>query len=290
MTRRAEFQKKGYVLETGILSPDEVLWMIRDLDEISGKRPRAGGWTVPDGVTQAQRFWPIIFNEKLLGVVRELIGTDIRFLQHNDLHVGFSSLNWHRDSVSRKLGEGADWNQNEPYRIVRVGVYLHPRELSCFQLGMLPGTHSMPSSSEAHERERLESITGTTSLLRRIVFGTNPSPPAAEWLSPAAGDVVIFDPRVLHTGSRARGPKYSIFLAYGVPNNHSVDHAIYYRFLRPELGYQPIPRDLVAQLNAAGLYLEIERPDLNVAGATIPGFVQSFVARHVRHHASAFDM
>jgi len=288
MTRLAEFQNKGYIPATGILSQDDIECTIRNLDSMSGQRRGAGGWTVPDGVTQSRCLWPLIFNEKLLNVVRELIGPDICFLQHNDLHVGFSSLNWHRDSISRKLGEGRDWDETEPYRIVRVGFYLQPRSLSSFQLGLLPGTHRTPSSSEAHERRRLEAITGSASLLQRIVLGRNPSPSAAEWLSLAAGDVVIFDPRVLHTGSRTIGPKYSIFLAYGAPNNHSIDHAIYYRFLRPELGYQPLPEDLVTKLKMAGLYQEIDRLDWKISGATMPGFIQSLVARHIRHRVSEF--
>src|SRR5262249_32370800 len=151
------------------------------------------------------------FNENLLKFARELIGPNIRFLQHNDIHVGFSSFNWHRDSVSRKLGEGRDWDETEPYRIVRVGFYLQPRDACSFKLGLLPGTHRVPSSSETRGRERLEALTGTRSLLQRIVFGKNSSPQAAEWLLPPAGDAVIFDPRVLHTVSRTKGRKYSIF-------------------------------------------------------------------------------
>jgi hypothetical protein len=235
-------------------------------------------------LTQTRAFWPLIFNEKLLNIVRELIGSEIRFIQHNDLHVGFSSFNWHRDSVSRKLGEGPDWDEVTPYRIVRVGFYLQPRSTPSFQLGLLPGTHLAPSPSEIRERRRLEAMTGSVSLFRRILSGTNSSPDTAEWLRPAAGDAVIFDPRVLHTGSRTTGPKYSIFLAYGAPNCHSLDHAIYYRFLRPELGYRPMHRDLVPQLKKAGLYQEVDsHPDVKISGATLPNFIQSFVARHIRH-------
>src|SRR5262249_19077969 len=198
---------------------------------------------------------------------------------------GFSSFNWHRDSVSRKLGLGPDWDETDPYRIVRVGFYLQPRNASSFRLGLLPGTHRMPSPSEAHDRERLEGLAKSLSLLQRFVLGRNPAPATAEWLRPAAGDAVMFDPRVLHTGSRTRGPKYSVFLAYGAPNSHYADHAIYYRFLRPELGYQTMHPDLINQLKAAGLYegVDIDRPDRQVSGATLPGFVQSAVARHIRH-------
>jgi hypothetical protein len=281
--RLSAFHQKGYVLAGGILTQDIINYFIQSLDDLSGRQPGPGGWTVPDGVTQARCFWPLIFNSELLDIVRELIGPDIRFLQHNDLHVGFSSLNWHRDSVSRKLGVGADWDETEPYCIVRVGFYLQPRGLSSFQLGMVPGTHLTPSSFEAQERERVEAMAGSVSLLQRIVFGRNRSHHTAEWLSPAAGDAVIFDPRVLHTGSRASGPKYSIFLAYGAPNKHSIDHAVYYRFLRADLGYQPMDPDLVAQLKTARLYQEIDCPVGKVPGVTMPGFMQSFAARHVRH-------
>ena len=288
MTKVSDFREKGYVLATGILTEETIAWIIGDLDRMSRLDRRVGGWTVPDGVTQTRSFWPLIFNEKLLNIVRELIGPNIRFIQHNDLHVGFSSLNWHRDSVSRKLGEGRDWDETEPYRIVRVGFYLQPRNISSFRLGLVPGTH-IASSFEASERERLETLTGGVSLIRRIVFGRNPSPRSAEWLAPAAGDAVIFDPRILHTGSRTRGPKYSIFLAYGAPNSHSADHAVYYRFLRPELGYQRMHPDLVAQLEAAGLYQEVVRPDGKVAGATLPGLIQSVIAGHIRHRVSKVD-
>ena len=283
----SEFQEKGYVLKSGILTPDTIERVIQNLDEMSGHKRSLGGWTVPDGLTQSRSLWPLIFDEKLLSIARELIGPDIRFLQHNDLHVGFSSLNWHRDSVSRKLGTGRDWEETEPYRIVRIGFYLQPRGASSFKLGLIPGTHRMPSTSESHEREKLEAMTGSLSLIRRLVFGRNPSPSTAEWLEPAAGDAVIFDPRVLHTGSRSGGPKYSIFLAYGAPNNHSIDHAFYYRFLRPDLGYQPMPLDLVKQLQAAGLYQQIHGTEWRVPGATLPGFMQSAIARHIRHRARA---
>ena len=290
MTKLSEFQEKGFVLKTDILTPQTVEHLIHNLDAMSVQQRHAGGWTVPDGLTQTRCFWPLIFDKKLLNIVRSLIGPDIRFLQHNDLHVGFSSFNWHRDSVSRKLGEGRDWDETEPYRIVRVGFYLQPRGSSSFKLGLLPGTHRMPSLSESRKRGRLEALSGHLSLVQRFVLGRNPSPASAEWLAPAAGDAVIFDPRVLHTGSRTSGSKYSIFLAYGAPNSHSIDHGIYYRFLRPELGYQPMHRDLITQLKTAGLYQEIEDTDRTIPGASLPGFVQSAIARRIRHRISEESM
>jgi hypothetical protein len=281
-TQASEFNEKGYVLTRDLLTEDAVEQMVRCLDALSQHCRGIGGWTFPDGLAQNRAFWPLIFNERLLATVRELIGPNIRFLQHNDLHVGFSSLNWHRDSVSRRVGHGSDWDEIEPYRIVRIGFYLQPR-ITSFHLGLLPGTHRLPHPSDLSERHRLEKMVGTISLLRRIILGRNVSPETAEWLAPAAGDAVIFDPRVLHTGSHANGPKYSVFLAYGVPNRHYIDHAIYYRFLRPELSYRQMHASLIARLQEEGLYQEVERPTDEVPDATLPGIVQSLIARHIRH-------
>ena len=279
----AEFDQKGYVLIPELVPEAAREAAVKNLDALSERQRGMYGWTIPDGLTQTECFWPLIFNERLLAVVRALIGDDIRFLQHNDLHVNFSSYNWHRDSVCRTLSEGPDWDETEPYRIVRVGLYLQPRNAAAFQLGLLPGTHRLPSRPHGQSRQRLENMTRTMNFLRRMVSGSNPSPGEAEWLGPANGDAVIFDPRVIHTGSRAAGCKYSVFLAYGIPNTHYFNHAIYYRFLRPELGYQAVPVPLVAQLKEAGLYEEVAHTCRNISGATIPGFIQSFVARRVRH-------
>src|SRR5262249_36915488 len=139
--KTSEFHKKGYILVKDLLSEATIAQMVRSLDTLSGKQRRIGGWTFPDGVTQSPCFWPLIFSEKLIAIVTELIGSNIRYLQHNDLHVGFSSFSWHRDSVSRRLEDGPDWDESEPYRIVRIGVYLQPRGTSSFQLGFVPGSH-----------------------------------------------------------------------------------------------------------------------------------------------------
>jgi hypothetical protein len=124
---------------------------------------------------------------------------------------------------------------------------------------------------------------GALSLLRRLATGRNPSPDCAEWLAPADGDAVIFDPRVIHTGSHSVGPKYSLFLAYGIPGSHAAHHAMYYRFMRPDLGYQPMHIDLVGRLKAASLYQELEFNGAPISGANRPRPIQSLIGRRIRH-------
>src|SRR5690606_36969142 len=77
----------------------------------AGKATGLTGWTMPDGVTRNEEFWEVIFHPRLLEIVRSLLGAEARFLQHTDLQVGFSSFNWHRDSVARCFGVGSDWDE-----------------------------------------------------------------------------------------------------------------------------------------------------------------------------------
>ena len=70
MTKISDFREKGYVLATGILTEETIGWVIANLDHMSRRRRRIGGWTVPDGVSQTRGFWPLIFNEKLLKIGR----------------------------------------------------------------------------------------------------------------------------------------------------------------------------------------------------------------------------
>src|SRR5262245_35792303 len=132
---RDRFAEDGFVVVRSILPPSEVAFYIERLKELAGGAVR---WTQPDGVNRNPAFWPIIFNERLLASVRQIFGRDVRYLPHNDLHLGFSSFSWHRDSVNRTFGNGPDWDETrEPYRIARVAIYLQRFEDSHFKLGLV---------------------------------------------------------------------------------------------------------------------------------------------------------
>jgi len=282
---REQFREHGYLVAPKLLDPETVENLTRRLEARSG-RSRADfagkdagaaasagltGWTVPDGVTRHEEFWDLLFQERLLESVRAILGTETKFLQHTDLHVGFSSFNWHRDSVARHYGVGPDWDESiDPYRIVRVGLYLQSAEDNGFRLGLIPGTHRIPRHDEAYARRRIERTAGTAGHLYRVLRGRNPEPPTAVWVSAAAGDAVIFDPRVIHTGTPVDGPKFSIFLAYGVPNRHFTNHWYYYRHLRPDLGYGDPAPALVERLREADLLAAVEPPGQAPEGAFIP--------------------
>jgi hypothetical protein len=279
------FASDGYVVVPQLLAPDEVERYLQRLESRSGRQRGDGssagrGWTVPDGVTRHPEFWDVLVHERLLAVVRQLLGPDVRFLQHTDLHVGFSSFNWHRDSVSRALGVGPDWDESDAaYLIVRVGLYLQSAG-GAFKLGLVPGTHRLADPRAVKARRAVERKAGWWSHARRLLTGKVPDVPGAEWVPAGAGDAVIFDPRVLHTGTPVDGAKYSMFVAFGVPNRHFEAHARYYRFTRPDLGYEAMAPALVQRLQAAGLYHEVS--EARAGDASLPTAVERLAMRRAR--------
>ncbi len=266
----SEFEKKGYVVVRKLLNDNEVASYRSRLETMA--EDHADSWTVPDGVSKTPEFWPVIFNETLVTIVRQLLGPDISYLQHNDLHVGFSSPAWHRDSVNRMSGVGSDWDEAvEPYRVVRCGMYLQDFTESQFKLGLIPGSHRPDlhlSKSQSRRVERtLKPLASVFSMISRKDLLAND----AEWIATNPGDCVIFDPRVVHTGSRIRGDKYSMFVAYGKPNRHFHNHWNYYRETRFDLGYEPLADELVGQLKKARLYTERKVADSKTLAAAQAG-------------------
>src|SRR5262249_3489594 len=119
---REEFAEDGFTVIRGLLDAPQADGFAARLRALGGKTER---WAEPAGVNRQPRFWPLIFDDRLLTTVREALGPSVRYLPHTDLHVGFSSFSWHRDSVTRRFGDGADWDETSaPYRLARVGIYL----------------------------------------------------------------------------------------------------------------------------------------------------------------------
>jgi hypothetical protein len=275
---RDQFFKDGYALLRSPFSRDEIDFYISQLAKLSvGRGPK---WTLPDGVCQHPLFWDVIFNPHILASVRQLLGQNVQFLQHNDLHAGFSSFHWHRDSVCRSFGKGPDWDERaEPYRLVRVGVYLQ-EPWGGFRLGLIRGSHRPDLHMSDAERDFIERKTGGLTKALTLAGRRDPLEDRADWVAPEPGDCIIFDPRIIHTGSVFKGTKYSFFIAYGVDNNHFRNHFNYYRHLRGDLNYAALHPDLVDRLQAAGLYAseEATAPE-TIEGAWLPSKVFTVLAR-----------
>jgi hypothetical protein len=298
--RARAFRDRGFVVVKGLLPPVAVEEHVLALERLSGrsrasfeeyrvgkgwlKRGVYRGWTLPDGVSKTRAFWDLALLPGLLEVVREVLGPQARFLQHTDLHVGFSAVNWHRDSVNRALGTKSDWDESEePYRLARVGFYLQSHAESRFALGLVPGSHRRGGVLDEAGLLDVERRTAPWRQAVSLVLGRDPLAARAEWVPAESGDAIVFDPRIVHSGSFIQGPKYSAFLAYGVPGRHFARHLHYYRHVREELGYSPLDPDLVERLRQAGLYADVDHLPHDAEASTYrPGRLQKLVGRRIR--------
>lgn len=268
----AEFEKRGYVVVRNVLDAETVAACVEAIDAL---RPqfKKKTWTIPDGVTREPALWSVITHPGVLAAVEDVLGPGFKFLQHNDIHFGFSSFAWHRDSVNRKFGDLPDWKEDDQsYRAVRVGFYFQPPE-GGFQLGMIPGSHRPAVHFDEDRIRRVEKRISDLANLTAKATGTDRFADDADWITPRPGDAVIFDPRTIHTGSDFEGEKYSVFVAYGYDNRHFQEHYQYYRYLRKDLKYRSLAPELVDQLKSAGLYAGEGQTIERIEGAWIPSEV-----------------
>ena len=259
-----QFDQDGFVVVRGLLSPSEAQQYRMMLQRQSGlsdidfneAKARIRGWSMPDGVTKTRDWWPIIFHPRLVATIRETLGSDARYTQHSDLHVHHGSVGWHRDSANRIFGMGPDWDESRaPYRVARVAIYLQSYAESGSSFGVIPGSHRRQSNATRMElgiHDRLRHAAKHPDWLLPVLTAR------PFWMRTEPGDCVIFNQRLLHTGSHIRGPKYAIFLSYSPENEHGLRHRRYYLEDRAELGYKDFEPELRDRLRDAGLLLKSE--------------------------------
>jgi hypothetical protein len=257
-----QFERTGYLFVEKLLSDRDVDEYIAKLQQPSGLSLReivgGRGWNLPDGVNQRPEWWPLIFYEPLITIVRRILGPDVRYLQHSDLQINNDRVVWHRDNVHRTFGVGPDWDEGaEKYTVVRVAIYLQSYAESRSKLGVIPGSHRFESELTRLEFRVWDKVRRT--LHRRYLLPPFMLSARPVWLRPDRGDGIIFDARVLHTPTPIRGPKYGVFLSYGAENEHSRNHRRYYLYQRKELGYQDFCPELKQRLQHEHLLLELNR-------------------------------
>jgi ectoine hydroxylase len=256
---RERFERDGYVVLRGLLSPDEVAHYRGLMNRMSGLTDEDWSrqkWVRNDGVTTEPEFQPLIFHPGIVSAVRGLLGPTARYTQHSDLLVHQGEPGWHRDSAYRAFGEGPDWDESRaPYQVARVAIYLHSYAESESKLGVIPGTHRREPRFALKERAIMHQLSRLRPSARRAE-----TPPfftmRTKWIATEPGDTLIFNQRIYHSASVLKGPKYAIFLSYGVENEHSVNHRRYYMFERPDVRYDDYPPELATRLREEDLYLD----------------------------------
>ncbi len=251
-----EFDRNGYVVVRGLLTPSEAAHYKKTLQLLSGLSdadyPRV--WPKPGIVNDYPELWPIIVHSRLLNITRSILGPDICYLHHSDIHVFNNRTVWHRDNVNRKYGEGPDWDESkEKYSVLRAGIYLQPYATSHSALGLIPGSHRGEPrfyKAEISIRNKIAKWVGKERLSPNLMSTK------VDWVKTEPGDAVLFDARILHSPSEISGPKYSIYVSYGPDNMHSRNHMDYYMKKRSDLEYRPMPVELRELLAQNGLLCE----------------------------------
>jgi len=263
---KQQYHRDGYLYIPQLLGNEEVEYYRKCINRIFNL-PEAAitnedisnkTYLRPDAITNIEEFWPIIFNQKLLSYAKTILGDEIAYTQHSDVHINLHAGGLHRDSAYRKYGVGPDWDESDAkYGVVRVAIYLQSHKDSGSSLFLLPGTNRRESILTRYECmfwNQLRATFGKFGMrdLLPHIFLTNKS----RFIKTRAGDCVIFDQRVIHAGGGLRGekPKYSLFLSFGKKNVHSLNHKSFY-MERPAYT-KKMPERLIRKLQKENLLLK----------------------------------
>jgi hypothetical protein len=119
------FKMNGFIHLKNFFSEQEVNNFLKCIEKKS--------WFIKnekiDRSVDIEELWEFICHEKMLKVIRSLIGDNISFLHtasimSDSIDPEKNDHTWHRDNPCRRTGYGPDWNTKEKYNVVSSMVYL----------------------------------------------------------------------------------------------------------------------------------------------------------------------
>lgn len=217
-----------------------------------------------DAVNRLPAGQELVFDERILRTVREVLGQDIRFLQVSDLQYNQDHLGWHRDGayLTNANPRTSDWDERvDPYRVIKIILYLESDHAG---MGVLPGSQRTPALMNQKRLAELEAegrhliLPKGENANRRIEL-EDPDQPVVWCASP--GDALVFDLRMFHCGRRVvnnevkmgEGNKLTFSLVFGRDGLHAHRFYSYFRYLRTDLSYSAMPDALRAKIEQKGL-------------------------------------
>lgn len=247
MSANTDFQQNGFAFFPKILSSIEVDHYSKLIDEMTAERGE-NRWAEADGIGKNEKLWPIIYNKNILGALNELGSVSPKYLHHSDVHVNYDSIGWHRDTARSALNVKTKSNLGS----LRVAIYLQSKKTTDFKMGVIPKSHRNEPILNFCEYKTWGPYTRFSKELPRTYLFNKP-----QWFDIDAGDCLIFDTRILHTGTRPSGPKTSLYLVYGENDNELCDiHYDYIHNQRKDLGYETLDPKLEKILSKENLLHE----------------------------------
>jgi hypothetical protein len=261
MNNTAKIEKESFKVFKNLLDKEEVEFYKNKIDAIFANRENKN--TYPNGLVESKELWGLLENKNIIDKAKSLLGDDLKFLQHNDIHKNFSASAWHRDSADRDFSKGQECENIEDYGILRVGVYLQGKE-SKFRLGLIKNSH----------KDYINFFDNNNLVSKCFKFVDRNCPPIfyrlflkiinrnIELIELSDGDIIMFDPRLLHKGTKANLNKYSIFFSFAIENNHFLTLSDYYLKTRKDLKYSKVSNKLKSKLKKNNILADYYNNDL----------------------------
>jgi hypothetical protein len=267
MGRKQDFEDRGYELVPQLLNPEQVERYAQLARQIASDAAEAkhcleaGRLQHIDGVTARREFWDLIFVPELVQAMRELIGPEIMYVRHTDIHVQHPCQpGWHRD-ITRPIGDIFDTisaTPEVPHQVVRALYFLEDTELSIV--------------NNSHKRSgmyaSMKAANVAMKFARRLGYGDVIPPARMTTLKITKGDCVLLNVLAVHTGIMVDDdhPKIGVFLAFGAKNEHSIMHSSQYG----ARSGKRIPDDLTRALEAHSIGYEtlVQDSDVDVRHAS----------------------
>lgn len=157
MSVQVDFENNGYALIRGVFSSDEVSALrqsviaavARSDKEFPNNRTLTSTQHIAVGdllsYDELREFDYVIFHERLLEVVRVILGSSVVYFGDSSMQVGVGTRGFHKDSVHRDDPAGSDWGSR--YDLIRFGIYLQDHSCHSGGLKVRVGSHRIASSS-----------------------------------------------------------------------------------------------------------------------------------------------
>jgi len=267
LTNKNQLLSQGYCVIRNLFNDKEVDEYKSIIRNVHGKINDIGG------LHNYREYWDLIVNERLLKIIRYLLGPDIYYLYNSNSSIDnkneMEDDAWHRDNACRIFGTGPDWDPNEPYKVLRAGIYLSSFNDTGSGLNVIPRSH-----------KKKYTLSG---ILRLLYYKTKYFPLLKSFrkkiskfigvnIQTDAGDCIIFLANLFHTGIPTRGLREAIYLSYGINDKHSKNYVNYYMEHRKgfKMENKEMREDFIILLKSKNIYFPLPEKKQEIKGASIP--------------------
>jgi len=272
LTNKESLLKNGYCIVRNLLNNKEV----EKAKSIINKISKTSGKKLNTDMFNYRESWELFTNDRLLNIVKDLLGPDIFFLhtcltrRENEKDINYT---WHRDNPCRLFGKGPDWDKKEPYNVLSIIIYLSSSETTGSGINLIPSSHKKTYTLSnilrvLHFKTKYISILKSIrDLFPKYLVGVN--------IKTEPGDCVVFLANLLHTGIPTHGLRKAIIFQYGTDNKHSknfVNYSVHHR--HDQIGYETKYKDTINEffnfLKSKNIFYPLPEKKIEIKEVSIP--------------------